>query len=60
MKKQNRFTIVRKCDIAKGGPANITKSKKMQTRKAMILTKDLSLERLCFRIREMTSMWYLN
>ena len=50
-RKQNRFTIIRKCDIAKCGPAKITKANKCkherQMLSTMILTKDLSLERLC-------------
>ena len=49
--KQNRFIIVRKCDIAKFGPAKMKKVKKCKYKKqilsTIILKKDLSLERLC-------------
>ena len=38
--KQNRFIIIRKCDIANCGPAKITKRKKMQTRKANLKYND--------------------
>ena len=31
--KQNRFIIIRKCDIAKCDPGNITKSKKKKKKK---------------------------
>ena len=36
------FIIIRKCDIAKSDPANITKSKKMRTRKANVKYNDIN------------------
>ena len=49
--KQNRFIIIRKCDIAKCGPSEITKLKKCKHEKQilstmiLIITRDLILER---------------
>ena len=43
--KQNRFIIIRKCDIANCGPAKITKRKKMQTRKPNLKYNDTNNKR---------------